>query len=240
MNEMISCGCDYREIDNKQYKTVNTEYANRIINGLEQSGISYSAKYNSEKISLMFSSADIKRLENIIERSSKTPTYDVIEREKKPQGESNYIELLPEIAQVLNVSVSSLQNRPIDIQMMLAQIYINNYYADNIAIKEALGQVVELNTTTENEIAQAKQIEISANNTPERRKITNEEEKILSNSAAVEQINLQEQRQNIMREEQRTAYISRRQRYRIAQSIQNRNKSSVQQEHSSDEMMRKK
>ena len=62
MNEMISCGCDYREIDNKQYKTVNTEYANRIINGLEQSGISYSAKYNSEKISLMFSSADIKTI----------------------------------------------------------------------------------------------------------------------------------------------------------------------------------
>lgn len=240
MSNMISCGCDYRTIENRQYKTIETENASRIIEGLERSGIIFSAKYNCEKISLIFSATDSNRLNDIINRSNKSPDYDVMEREKRPQGESNYLALLPEIAKSLNVSVSSLESRPLDVQMMLAQVYINNYYADNIAIKEALGQVVELNTVTENEIEQAKQIEMSANNTPERRKGISEEEKTLSNVAAVEQINLQEQRQNIVREEQRTAYISRQQRYRMAQSLQNRNRTVVQQEHSSDEIMRKK
>lgn len=46
--------------------------------------------------------------------------------------------LLPEIAAVLGVTVAQLENKPIDIQIMLAQTYINCWHSDNCSIKKAL------------------------------------------------------------------------------------------------------
>lgn len=48
--------------------------------------------------------------------------------------------LLPEIAAVLDVTVAQLENKPIDIQIMLAQTYINCWHSDNCSIKKALEQ----------------------------------------------------------------------------------------------------
>lgn len=48
--------------------------------------------------------------------------------------------LLPEIAAVLGVTVAQLENKPIDIQIMLAQTYINCWHSDNYSIKKALEQ----------------------------------------------------------------------------------------------------
>ena len=48
--------------------------------------------------------------------------------------------LLPEIAAVLGVTVTQLENKPIDIQIMLAQTYINCWHSDNCSIKKALEQ----------------------------------------------------------------------------------------------------
>lgn len=46
--------------------------------------------------------------------------------------------LLPEIAAVLGVTVAQLENKPIDIQIMLAQTYVNCWHSDNCSIKKAL------------------------------------------------------------------------------------------------------
>lgn len=48
--------------------------------------------------------------------------------------------LLPEIAVVLGVTVAQLENKPIDIQIMLAQTYVNCWHSDNCSIKKALEQ----------------------------------------------------------------------------------------------------
>ena len=48
--------------------------------------------------------------------------------------------LLPEIAAVLGVTVAQLENKPIDIQIMLAQTYVNCWHSDNYSIKKALEQ----------------------------------------------------------------------------------------------------
>lgn len=48
--------------------------------------------------------------------------------------------LLPEIAVVLGVTVTQLENKPIDIQIMLAQTYVNCWHSDNCSIKKALEQ----------------------------------------------------------------------------------------------------
>lgn len=62
--------------------------------------------------------------------------------------------LLPEIAAVLGVTVAQLENKPIDIQIMLAQTYINCWHSNNCSIKKALEQdlyVDDKESETENQ-----------------------------------------------------------------------------------------
>lgn len=67
----------------------------------------------------------------------------------------DYLSLIPEIAKLLNMSVSAIKRYPHDIQHILCEIYANNYKADEITLKQALGQVVQLNSETEQEIKNA-------------------------------------------------------------------------------------
>lgn len=52
--------------------------------------------------------------------------------------------LLPEIAELLGVSVSSLEDKPKDIQILLAQTYVNNWRSDDITIRIALNNVIRI------------------------------------------------------------------------------------------------
>lgn len=240
MSDKISCGCDYHTINNRQYKTIDTSNARRIIDGLELSGIQYFAKFDNKSISLIYSAKDTNRIDEIVERSSKISSAEVIEKVKRPNTEANnYSALFPEIALLLNVSVKSIESRPVDIQMMLAQIYINNCNADSIAIKEALGQVIELNAITQKEIMQAQQDKSNANNTPERRNDVHTDENTLANSAAIEAANYYEQHQRVVQEEQRTAFITRKQLFHIAENLKSSNKSRITENATKDMSVQK-
>lgn len=74
-----------------------------------------------------------------------------MERERSIYEVSNneYQSLLPEIAELMNVSVSKLENYPRDMQMFLCQTYINNYQLDKEAAKLALYNVINLNIPSE-------------------------------------------------------------------------------------------
>ncbi len=69
----------------------------------------------------------------------------------------SYKSSLPEIANLLNTSVSAIEKYPSDIQKALCHIYADNYHSNQITIKQALGRVVQLNTETEKQIEQTKQ-----------------------------------------------------------------------------------
>lgn len=53
--------------------------------------------------------------------------------------------LLPEIAKLLNVSVSSLERYPSDLRKLLCQVYIDSYDSDDGRKLSALSQVISLN-----------------------------------------------------------------------------------------------
>lgn len=73
-----------------------------------------------------------------------------MERElSRCEQNSDYDRLLPEIAELMNVSVSQLENYPRDMQMFLCQTYINNYQLDKEAVKLALCNVINLNVPSE-------------------------------------------------------------------------------------------
>ena len=76
---------------------------------------------------------------------------------KPDSSPENCKSLFPEIADLLNVSVSVLERYPADIQKALSEIYTDNYHADNISTIQALGKVVQLNSETEKQLEQAKQ-----------------------------------------------------------------------------------
>ncbi len=71
----------------------------------------------------------------------------------------NYLSLLPEIAQILNMSVSSIKRFPYDIQQTLCSTYVNNYHSDSISIKRELSKVFQLNAETDREIDNSKRNE---------------------------------------------------------------------------------
>lgn len=76
----------------------------------------------------------------------------LIDRTIEQSKSDDYLSLIPEIARLLNMSVSTVKRYPNDIQHILCEIYANNYKADEITLKQALGQVVQLNSETEQEI----------------------------------------------------------------------------------------
>ena len=155
----------------------------------------------------------------------------------------NYKALLPEIAEMLNTSVSALENRPSDVQMMLAQIYTANSSADSATIREALGQVVELNTATRDANAREREQQLAQQNALEnqreadRQKVIAEQESLRS-GAAEDSVCI---RPNIpaTAERPQKGYITRQQRNRMAQELRSKQKQTSAQERLPEERVRK-
>lgn len=64
--------------------------------------------------------------------------------------------LIPEIAKILNMSVSELENKPSDIQNLLCHIYKRHYRSDKTTLQIALSEIITNNKTTK-EIEAAKE-----------------------------------------------------------------------------------
>ncbi|MGN0594193.1 MAG: hypothetical protein ACI4I6_03485 [Hominimerdicola sp.] len=134
----------------------------------------------------------------------------------------NYKELLPEIAELLNTSVSELESRPEDMQCLLGQVYINNYYSDIFEIKQELGKVIELNSATQSEIQAYEQQKNVQKSPPEPRNVVQDSKNEFTKAV------LEEKKMNI--------YFSREQRRKVAEQLQQHEKSE-QQEQANDDMV---
>lgn len=65
--------------------------------------------------------------------------------------------LIPEIAVVMDMSVSELESKPTDIKQMLLLNYTNNYLSDPATLQESLSAIIKPNTTIESNIEQHKE-----------------------------------------------------------------------------------
>lgn len=138
---MIESGNQIQAITDKQYLTVNSGHGAEIVKVLDLSGIPYFAKFDESVIYLTFSSANKNSVDEIIKKSDKFP-------------DSDYLSLLPEIADILHCSVNELQSRPHEMLDILAKTYINYWYSDRQTIQNALERITDLNRETENETAE--------------------------------------------------------------------------------------
>lgn len=222
---MTKSGCEVKEIPNMQFYTTDTTHAVSIINGLVQSNIRYSAKYDEEKLTLVYSLNDESKIKEIIAKA-KTDTADLIERIRSGNGDIHSYQtvavlhsLLPEIADIMCLSTSELESRPAELRLFLAQSYVNYWFCDRATIQEELNRITELGFSAQNELEAAHRQREASNNTPETRKDIHEMEQQLDNAAAVEREILRQQREAIVREEQRTGFFTRDKLRREAERI---------------------
>lgn len=147
---MKSAGVNLQQISEKQYITLETENSIKIIKGLEQSDMPFFAKYDDVKIILTYSKNDENKVNQILTKAVSGDEEEILMFKSEPDSLIYARLLLPEIADLLGVSVDYLENRPQDIQILLAQTYVSYRYSDNDTIKKALERDIFANHETEN------------------------------------------------------------------------------------------
>lgn len=137
---MKESGIALSGIPQKEFMNIKTDKAESIVKALEGSDIPYYARLSDSAVMIAFSSPDKEKIEGIVNKiTAENVMSEALERYRSdPEDLSNIKALLPEIAEVLNVSVSSLERKPPDMQMQLAAAYTAVYPADAQTLKNVL------------------------------------------------------------------------------------------------------
>lgn len=142
------CGADIHSIDNKEFMQFETANASKICIALDKSGIPFSARYGDNEIVLTFDGSYKEQVGKIIEKAQ-SGNYEAMLRELQTYGmPDGYYRLLGEVAELLNTSVSALQNRPQDIQLMLCKTYADFWLCDDVTIQRELDHIITVNGRT--------------------------------------------------------------------------------------------
>lgn len=153
MNNIRTAGVELQKIQNKTYNKYSTEKGEKIVLALEKSRIPYFARFNGEEIFLTYDSNYKDSVEEII-RKILSGVYDEIVAElKRKKDNSGFRELIPEIANILNTSVSFLKSRPDEVQEILCKRYIDLWCCDTPTIKRELSEIISLDNTEEHYIS---------------------------------------------------------------------------------------
>lgn len=241
---MNESGCKISDIGSAKYMSIETAHSQAIIEAFIISGIKYHAKYSDTKLTLAYSAEDEERVSEIITKSS-SDNAELIERYRtEGAGANELFELLPEIAEVMGVSVSALENRPLELRLYLAQAYINTWFSDKVTLQNELEKVTELGYYSKVENDEHYKQLADDNNTPKARKAIQEDEQRLDNAAAVERKFYHQQRIAVDREERRTQGFTVEKLRREARRIKKSASENSTQEHelteTEDIMVRKK
>lgn len=143
---MKESGIALSAIPQKEFMNIKTDKGENVIKALERSDIPYYARLSDSAVMIAFSSLDKEKIEGIVKKiTAENVMSEALERYRSdPEDLSNIKALLPEIAEVLNVSVSSLERKPSDMQIQLAAAYTDTYPADAQTLKNVLKGEVPL------------------------------------------------------------------------------------------------
>ena len=137
-----TAGSKITDIKDREFKQFTTTNAEKIILGLDMSGIPFFAKYNDMSLSLAYDGKRKDGVEEIIKKAE-SGEYPIIEREISENRAAAYERLLPEIADIMELSVAQLKVSKA-LSSRLVETYINNWFADKKTIRSKLGQFTDL------------------------------------------------------------------------------------------------
>lgn len=162
---IYSSGQDLKSINNRAYAKYDTDKAKKIVLALDKCGIPYFARFNNLEISLTYDNDYAVSVSEIIAKAMSGDYEEMmleIQSRKNPDG---YKVLLPEIAELLNISVSFLKSRPDEVQEGICKAYVNLWHCDTDTIKRELSDMLKINFSAEHDAEkQRKSIEIIPQN----------------------------------------------------------------------------
>lgn len=155
---MKTVGTMPQSIEEKQFRNLETENAEQITKGLLQAGIPFLAKYDEERMLLAYSKKDENKVGEILAKGVYGYDEALLLFQSEPNNRYYAQLLLPEIADVLGVSISQLESKPVDIQILLARTYVSYWHSDNASIRKVLQQDIFVNHKEEKETEREKHI----------------------------------------------------------------------------------
>lgn len=162
---IYSSGQDLKSINNRAYAKYDTGKAEKIVLALDKCGIPYFARFNDSEISLTYDNDYAITVSEIIAKAMSGDYEEMmleIQSRKNPDG---CRVLLPEIAEILNTSVSFLKSRPDEVQEGICKAYVNLWYCNANTIKRELSDMLKINFSVEHDVEkQRKPVEIISQN----------------------------------------------------------------------------
>ena len=141
-------GVDVSAIENREFQQFETAKAKEIMLALDRSNIPFFAKYSDSAMVLVFDKNYTHEVENIVKKAN-SGNYEILLRELKMQKfPDNYLNLLPEIAEILHTTVGTLQDRPQEIQIALCKTFVDFWLCDTATIQRELDRIITVNGRT--------------------------------------------------------------------------------------------
>ena len=152
------CGEDISAIENKEFIRIETDKAQEIVIALDKSDIPFSARFSDIEMVLTFDGSYKEQVEGIIAKAM-SGDYEALLRELQVYGvPDGYYRLLGEVAELLNTTVGTLQNRPDEIQLALCKTYADFWLCDDATIQRELDRVISVNGRTVSDIQEHEKI----------------------------------------------------------------------------------
>lgn len=128
-----SCGQDIRRIKNKCFVKFKMPYTKNIALAFDRSNIPYFARFSDNDVSLVYEADFSVSVSEII---AKLQSGDYAEITQKNH------DLLPEIAEILNVEVGDLKNIPDEIKSALCRFYVIFWFCDTQTLRRELTKIL--------------------------------------------------------------------------------------------------
>ena len=147
-------GVDVSSIENKEFARFETTKANHIVIALDKSNIPYSARFGDSEITLTYDGSYKEQVEEIIAKAQ-SGDYEALLRELQVYGvPDGYYRLLGEVAELLNTTVSFLQSRPDEVQLLLCKFYVDLWLCDRATLQRELDRIITVNGRTLSDISE--------------------------------------------------------------------------------------
>ena len=144
MSNIFTSGQDLRNIKDKCFARHNTAHTKEVVLALDKCNVPYFAKFNNSCIILTYDGSYADTVDEIIKKAQSDDYEQMMLEITDRTNQDGYKILLPEIAELLHVSVGTLKMRPDEVQENLCRTYANLWFCDLPTMKRELKKVLNM------------------------------------------------------------------------------------------------
>ena len=145
----ITSGTELRHIQNRAYCRYDTENAEKIVHALDKGNVPHFARYNQQALSLTYDSSFQAVVDEIITKTESGDFEELLLEIQDRKNANGCRILVPEVADVLEMSVGAVNSRPDEMIDALCLAYIKLWHCDKATIKRELSEIIRVNNFIE-------------------------------------------------------------------------------------------